>query len=69
MTIGERIQKERTKQGMTLEALSAKSGITRTGLMKIISGTVKSPQPKTIKALIEAFGLDFETTYSEWMEE
>lgn len=69
MTVGEHIQKERTKQGMTLEALSVKSGITRTGLMKIIKGQVKKPQPKTIKALIEAFGLDFETTYSEWVEE
>ena len=69
MTIGERIQKERTKQGMTLKELSAKAGISHAGLVKIIHDHVKRPQPTTIKALIEAFGLDFETTYSEWMEE
>lgn len=68
METGELISRYRKDAGMTLDELSAASGVPRGTLNKIISGDTKSPTLDTMRAIAKALGkhlADFDDTITK----
>lgn len=68
METGELISRYRKDAGMTLDELSAESGVPRGTLNKIISGDTKSPTLDTMRAIAKALGkhlADFDDTITK----
>lgn len=60
MELGEMVSRYRKDAGMTIDELSAASGVPKGTLNKIIAGTTKSPTLDTVRALAEALGKKLE---------
>lgn len=60
MELGEMVSRYRKDAGMTIDELSAASGVPKGTLNKIIAGTTKSPTLDTVRALADALGKKLE---------
>ena len=60
MELGMLIQQKRRQAGMTIDALSEKSGVPKGTLNKILNGITRDPQLETVKALAHALGCTLE---------
>lgn len=65
MEIPKRIKILKKKMGMTLEAVSQKSGVPQGTINKIAAGQTKKPSRKTMEKIAEAFGVDVDYFYNE----
>ena len=61
MELGMLIQQKRRQAGMTIDALSEKSGVPKGTLNKIINGITRDPQLETVKALAHALAARWRT--------
>lgn len=58
MTMGERIEYLRKKQGLTLDELGSKLGLQKSAVKKYETGRVENIKRGTIKKMAEIFGVD-----------
>lgn len=58
-TLGEILRAARVERGWTLRRVESESGVSNGYVSLIETGNVKSPAPRYLKALADAYGLDF----------
>lgn len=56
MDLGDYISRYRKEAGLTIDELSARSGVPKGTINKIIAGTTKSPTLETVQSLATALG-------------
>lgn len=67
----ERISAMRKASGLTLDELSARSGVPVSTLKKISAGITKKPSIETIKSIVHAMGFtldDLDSEAPDWLE-
>lgn len=67
--LGQLLQQLRFEAGLTLYELAKRSGINRSTLQRLETGTTTSPDTKTLNALARVFGIEAEQFYDAvWQE-
>lgn len=61
--IAKNIVKHMYKQGLSTNAFSIKSGISKACIVKVSNGTVTNVRPKTAKAIADTLGVDFDELF------
>ena len=60
MTLREKLLRLKTKNGMTTETLSERSGVPKGTINKLLNGETRNPTAQTLKRLADALGCELE---------